>query len=68
MEFFEDARAFEAWLEAHGDEAGEVHVRMAKKHTGVESLDWASAVDVALCFGWIDGKAQRRSIARRPRR
>jgi uncharacterized protein YdeI (YjbR/CyaY-like superfamily) len=59
VEFFADAEAFEAWLEAHGAEAGEVSVRMAKKHTGVASLDWASAVDVALCFGWIDGKSQR---------
>ena len=59
MEFFADAEAFEAWLSAHGHEADEVLVRMAKKHTGVASLDWASAVDVALCFGWIDGRAQR---------
>jgi uncharacterized protein YdeI (YjbR/CyaY-like superfamily) len=46
-------------LRAHGDEADEVLVRMAKKHTGVASLDWASAVEVALCFGWIDGRSQR---------
>jgi uncharacterized protein YdeI (YjbR/CyaY-like superfamily) len=36
-----------------------VWIKMAKKHTGVPSLDWARAVEVALCFGWIDGKAQR---------
>jgi uncharacterized protein YdeI (YjbR/CyaY-like superfamily) len=57
--FFETAADFEAWLEAHGRQADEVLVRMAKKHTGVASLDWASAVDVALCFGWIDGQARR---------
>jgi uncharacterized protein YdeI (YjbR/CyaY-like superfamily) len=59
VEFFESAEAFEAWLEAHGSEADEVLVRMAKKHTGVASLDWASAVEVALCFGWIDGRSRR---------
>jgi uncharacterized protein YdeI (YjbR/CyaY-like superfamily) len=32
---------------------------MGKKHTGVASLDWAGAVDVALCFGWIDGRSKR---------
>ena len=58
-EFFEDAEAFEAWLEAHADSADEVWVRMAKKATGVASLDWARGVEVALCFGWIDGKAKR---------
>jgi uncharacterized protein YdeI (YjbR/CyaY-like superfamily) len=32
---------------------------MAKKGTGVTSIDWTTAVDVALCFGWIDGIARR---------
>jgi uncharacterized protein YdeI (YjbR/CyaY-like superfamily) len=32
---------------------------MAKKHSGIASLDWAAGVDVALCFGWIDGQARR---------
>jgi uncharacterized protein YdeI (YjbR/CyaY-like superfamily) len=59
VEFFENAEAFEAWLTEHGAEADEVLVRMAKKHTGVASLDWAAGVDVALCFGWIDGKGRR---------
>jgi uncharacterized protein YdeI (YjbR/CyaY-like superfamily) len=59
VEFFATADAFEAWLAEHGDDADEVLVRMAKKHTGVASLDWASAVEVALCFGWIDGRARR---------
>jgi uncharacterized protein YdeI (YjbR/CyaY-like superfamily) len=57
--FFETAEAFEAWLEEHAADAGEVLVRMAKKHTGVASLDWASAVEVVLCFGWIDGRSRR---------
>jgi uncharacterized protein YdeI (YjbR/CyaY-like superfamily) len=75
VEFFPDADAFEAWLEEHGADADEVLVRMAKKHTGVASLDWAGAVDVALCFGWIDGRSRRiddewfvqRFTPRRPR-
>jgi uncharacterized protein YdeI (YjbR/CyaY-like superfamily) len=74
-EFFASADAFEAWLEANGADADEVLVRMAKKHTGVASLDWAGAVDVALCFGWIDGRSKRidddwfvqRFTPRRPR-
>ena len=32
---------------------------MAKKATGIASIDWEQAVDVALCFGWIDGKRVR---------
>jgi uncharacterized protein YdeI (YjbR/CyaY-like superfamily) len=59
VEFFEDTDAFEAWLEEHGADAAEVHVRMAKKHTGATSLDWTGGVEVALCFGWIDGQSRR---------
>ena len=54
MEFFATADEFEAGLEAKGADANEVPVRMAKKHT-VSRRRRAGAVDVALCFGWIDG-------------
>ncbi len=73
--FFEGPEALEAWLEQHGSTSDGVWLKMAKKHTGIASLDWAGAVDVALCFGWIDGKAKRldddwyvqRLTPRRPR-
>ena len=57
--FFEEPEAFEAWLETHGETTDGVRVKMAKKHTGIASLDWAGAVEVALCFGWIDGQSRR---------
>jgi uncharacterized protein YdeI (YjbR/CyaY-like superfamily) len=73
--FFEGREAFEEWLEMHGESADAVWLRMAKKGTGIASLDWARAVDVALCFGWIDGQSRRiddewflqRFTPRRPR-
>src|SRR6188508_764570 len=57
--FFEDDKAFEAWLVDNASTATHVWIRMAKKGTGVTSIDWTTAVDVALCFGWIDGIARR---------
>jgi uncharacterized protein YdeI (YjbR/CyaY-like superfamily) len=57
--FFDGADAFEAWLEKHGEESDGVWVKMAKKHTGIASLNWAQGVEVALCFGWIDGQSRR---------
>jgi uncharacterized protein YdeI (YjbR/CyaY-like superfamily) len=30
---------------------------MYKKHTGRRAMSWSEAVDQALCFGWIDGRA-----------
>lgn len=57
--FFADAVQFETWLDEHAATATHVWIRMAKKGTGVASIDWTTAVDVALCFGWIDGIARR---------
>jgi uncharacterized protein YdeI (YjbR/CyaY-like superfamily) len=57
--FFEGPEAFEQWLEANGSVSDGVWVRMAKKHTGIDSLDWTHGVEVALCFGWIDGQSRR---------
>lgn len=57
--FFEDDKAFENWFVDNASTATHVWVRMAKKGAGVTSIDWTRAVDVALCFGWIDGIARR---------
>lgn len=55
---FESAEAFEAWLaKNHSDPAG-IWVRFAKKGSGIESVTYAEAVDIALCWGWIDGQAK----------
>lgn len=57
---FPDAAGWEAWLEAqHGDQA-EAWLRIAKRHSGIATITIAEALDVALCFGWIDG--QRKSL------
>src|SRR6478735_6639834 len=56
---FDDDKAFEAWLVDNASTASHVWMRMAKKGSGVASIDWTTAVDVALCFGWIDGIARR---------
>lgn len=49
-----DAPQWEAWLEAHHDTAAEVWIRVAKKASGIPSVQPAEATEVALCFGWID--------------
>jgi uncharacterized protein YdeI (YjbR/CyaY-like superfamily) len=65
----------EAWLEeGHGDSAG-VWLKIAKKDSGVQSVSYAEALDVALCFGWIDSQKRgfdekcflQRFTPRRPR-
>jgi uncharacterized protein YdeI (YjbR/CyaY-like superfamily) len=52
---FEDQDAWTDWLERnHGDSPG-VWLRLAKKRADLRSVSYAEALDVALCFGWIDG-------------
>jgi len=57
--FFDGPKAFERWLEKNADSADEVWIKFARKATGVKSLDWTGAVEVVLCFGWIDGQVRR---------
>jgi uncharacterized protein YdeI (YjbR/CyaY-like superfamily) len=52
---FESAKAFELWMSEHHDREREVWLRLFKKGSGVATLTAADALDVALCWGWIDG-------------
>ena len=51
---FEDAGSFESWLREHHDKADEVWIKIHKKGSGLKSIDAKQAVDVVLCWGWID--------------
>jgi uncharacterized protein YdeI (YjbR/CyaY-like superfamily) len=51
---FRDAAAWETWLAVHVADKG-VWLKIAKKDSGVASVSYAEALDVALCHGWIDG-------------
>lgn len=53
---FASADAFEAWLDRHHDSSPGIWLKIRKKAPGVVALDYAQALDVALCFGWIDGQ------------
>lgn len=57
--FFETTAAFDAWLEQHGQETTELFVGYYKVGSGRPSITWSESVDVALCFGWIDGVRRR---------
>ena len=52
---FVTARAFESWLRANYARETEIHLRIYKKNSGVKTVTPDEAVDVALCWGWIDG-------------
>ena len=52
---FRTEAAFARWLSVHHARASELWLRIYKKHSGVPTVTHAQALDVALCWGWIDG-------------
>lgn len=52
---FVDAEAFYDWLGKHHDSADELWIKMHKVGSGLPSINWKQAVDVVLCWGWVDG-------------
>ena len=52
---FASEAAFEAWLSKHHARRNEVWIKIFKKATGEPSVTPAQAIEVALCWGWIDG-------------
>ena len=57
---FPDAAGWESWLAAQHGVRAEAWLRIAKRHSGITSVTVTEALDVALCFGWIDG--QRKAL------
>jgi uncharacterized protein YdeI (YjbR/CyaY-like superfamily) len=55
VEEFASAKEWERWLRRSHDSSDGVWLKIAKKGSGVETVDYSDALDVALCHGWIDG-------------
>lgn len=74
IQHFEDQKAWEEWLIANADGKG-IWLQIAKKDSGIASVNYAQALEVALCHGWIDGQKRgyderfflQRFTPRRPR-
>ena len=52
---FRTEAAFEAWLARNQARETEIWLKIHKKDSGLPTITWAQALDVALCWGWIDG-------------
>jgi uncharacterized protein YdeI (YjbR/CyaY-like superfamily) len=57
--FFETQEKWRDWLVDNYQNPQGVWLRFYKKETGKESLNHSTALDEALCFGWIDGQANK---------
>jgi uncharacterized protein YdeI (YjbR/CyaY-like superfamily) len=59
IKIFRTEAAFERWLATNHDRQTEVWLRIFKKDSGVATVTPSQALDVALCWGWIDGLRKR---------
>ena len=75
MRAFATQDSWRTWLAKNHSSVDGVWIKFAKKSSGKKSVNYQEAVEVALCYGWIDGKVQRidedyyrqRFTPRRPR-
>lgn len=72
---FPSQASWEAWLAKHHAKSQGCYLKIAKKNSGLRSVDYQQALEGALCYGWIDGLKQplnkdywlQRFTPRRPR-
>ena len=57
--YAKDRDAWRAWLDRNHQKAAEIWLIYYKRHTRRPSIEYAHAVEEALCFGWIDGIVKR---------
>ena len=53
---FKTAEEFETWLVKNHDNSTGLWLKIFKKDSGEKTISYAEALDVALCYGWIDGQ------------
>jgi len=56
---FATAAAFEAWLDEHHADGTGLWLKFAKQNRGIDSVGFDEALEVAMCFGWVDSKMHR---------
>ncbi len=56
---FQSQKKWRDWLLKNHSASNGVQLRLFKKDSGVKSINHDMALDEALCFGWIDGQANK---------
>jgi uncharacterized protein YdeI (YjbR/CyaY-like superfamily) len=75
IHLFADPGELEAWLDENGGSSDGAWLKIAKKGSQERSVTFAEALELALCFGWIDSQKRgfdeayflQRFTPRRPR-
>ncbi|HKV41575.1 MAG TPA: bacteriocin-protection protein, partial [Blastocatellia bacterium] len=54
--FFSSQKDLAKWLDKNHSKSPGIWLKIAKKGSGIDSVSYTEAIDVALCYGWIDGQ------------
>ena len=55
---FRSQAAWATWLEKQHQKSPGIWLEFAKKSSGIASVNYLQALEVALCYGWIDGQVK----------
>lgn len=55
---FADPLSFESWLDDNCDTSPGIRLQIAKKNSGVVTVSYNEALEVALCYGWVDSQKE----------
>jgi uncharacterized protein YdeI (YjbR/CyaY-like superfamily) len=61
VRLFHGQDAWQKWLEKNHLQSNGLWLRLAKKGSGLRSVSYSEAVEIALCYGWIDGQKKPES-------
>ena len=56
IRLFPTPKSWETWLEKNHAKSSGLWLRLAKKDSGLKSITYFEALDIALCYGWIDSQ------------
>jgi uncharacterized protein YdeI (YjbR/CyaY-like superfamily) len=55
---FDDQQAWATWLHANHTTSSGLWIQLARRASSTRSISYAEAVEIALCYGWIDGQTK----------
>ncbi len=61
VRLFKSKQDWAQWLEKNHRKSAGLWLRIAKKNSGLRSVSYQEALEIALCYGWIDGQKKPES-------
>ncbi|SFS67200.1 YdeI family protein [Paenibacillus sp. BC26] len=57
--FFGEQQSLENWLENNHDTSPGIRLQITKKNSGAVTVSYDEALEIALCYGWVDSQKEK---------